>query len=162
MKNLDNAMNSEKPQPLDGEQLKTVGSILGHVKLLRAMDNLNPDDDKTMNRLKKSMNDEANAVLQDQDNVMMSKIMNLTKTFEGNATNRGKFLVKPITHCKFRIRSSGLMRLQVTKISQLQKSIQVAMSHLNLSLDQFNSRTKNQQIQQRSIVGQQAVNHRSN
>ena len=43
------------------------------------MDNLDPDDDKTMNRLKKSMNDEANAVLQDQDNLMMDKIMNFTK-----------------------------------------------------------------------------------
>ena len=54
------------------------------------MDNLDPDDDKTMNRLKKSMNDEANAVLQDQDNLMMGKIMNLTKNFEANATNRGE------------------------------------------------------------------------
>ena len=54
------------------------------------MDNLDTDDDKTMNRLKKSMNDEANAVLQDQDNLMMGKIMNLTKNFEANATNRGE------------------------------------------------------------------------
>ena len=85
-------MTSGKPLPLDHEGLETVSSILGHVKLLRAMDDLDPDEDKTMNRLKKSMNDEANAVLQDQDNLMMDKIMNLTKTFETNATNRGKFL----------------------------------------------------------------------
>lgn len=58
------------------------------------MDNLDPDDDKTMNRLKKSMNDEANAVLQDQDNLMMGKIMNLTKNFEANATNRGKLEIR--------------------------------------------------------------------
>ena len=86
------AMTSGKPLPLDREGLETVSSILGHVKLLRAMDDLDPDEDITMNRLKKSMNDEANAVLQDQDNLMMDKIMNLTKTFETNATNRGKFL----------------------------------------------------------------------
>ena len=49
-----------------------------------------PDKDKTMNRLKKSMNDEANAALQDQDNFLMEGIMNLTKSFEANATNRGE------------------------------------------------------------------------
>ena len=86
-------MISGKPLPLDRERLETVSSILGHVKLLRAMDDLDSDEDKTMNRLKKSMNDEANAVLQAQDNLMMDKIMNLTKKFETNATNRGKFLV---------------------------------------------------------------------
>ena len=47
------ATNSGKPQPLNRERLKSFGSILGHVRLLRAMDNLDPDEDKTMNRLKK-------------------------------------------------------------------------------------------------------------
>ena len=36
------------------------------------------------------MNDEANAALQDQDNFMMGEIMNLTRSFEANATNRGE------------------------------------------------------------------------
>ena len=88
------ATNSGKPQPFNRDSLKTFGSILGHVRLLRAMDNLDPDEDKTMNRLKKSMNDQANAVLQDQDNLMMGKIMNLTKNFEANATNRGKLEIR--------------------------------------------------------------------
>ena len=84
------AGNTGKPQPVDREGLKSMGTILSHVKLLRAMDNLDPDEDKTMNRLKKSMNDEANAVLKDQDNFMMEAIMNMTRSFQPNATNRGE------------------------------------------------------------------------
>ena len=67
-----------------------MGTILSHVRLLRAMDNLDPDEDKTMNRLKKSMNDEANEVLKDQNNFMMEGIMNMTRSFQANATNRGE------------------------------------------------------------------------
>ena len=84
------AGNTGKPQPVDREGLKSMGTILSHVKLLRAMDNLDPDEDKTMNRLKKSMNDEANAVLKDQDNFMMGAFMDMTRNFQANATNRGE------------------------------------------------------------------------
>ena len=84
------AANSGKPQPINQQRLKSMGTILSHVKLLRAMDNLDPDEDKTMNRLKKSMNDETNAVLKDQDNFMMEAIMNMTRNFQPNATNRGE------------------------------------------------------------------------
>ena len=84
------AANSGKPQPINQQRLKSMGTILSHVRLLRAMDNLDPDEDKTMNRLKKSMNDEANEVLKDQNNFMMEGIMNMTRSFQPNATNRGE------------------------------------------------------------------------
>ena len=51
------------------------------------MNNVDPDEDETINRLKKSMNDEANAVLQDQDNFMMEQIMSLARKFQANGTN---------------------------------------------------------------------------
>ena len=84
------AGNTGKPQPVNRQRLESMGTILSHVKLLRAMDNLDPDEDKTMNRLKKSMNDEANAVLKDQDNLMMGALMDMTRSFQANATNRGE------------------------------------------------------------------------
>ena len=84
------AANSGKPQPVNSETLEIMGTILSQVSLLRAMDNLDPDEDETMNRLKKSMNEEANAVLKDQDNFMMEAIMNMTRSFQPNATNRGE------------------------------------------------------------------------
>ena len=103
---------------MNPETLKSVSTILSHVRLLRATDNLDPDEDqgstdrqctaailppqtaseplwipdedKTMNRLKKSINDEANAVSKDQDNFMMEGIMNVIRSLEPNATNRGE------------------------------------------------------------------------
>ena len=84
------AGNTGNPQPVNRRRLESMGTILSQVRLLRAMDNLDPDEDKTMNRLKKSMNDEANEVLKDQDNFMMRGIMDMTRSFQANATNRGE------------------------------------------------------------------------
>ena len=84
------AANTGKPQPVNSETLKIMGTILSQLSLLRAMDNLDPDEDETMNRLKKSMNDETNEVLKDQDNFMMGGIMDMTRSFQPNSTNRGE------------------------------------------------------------------------
>ena len=84
------AANTGKPQPVNRETLQIMGNILSQLSPLRAMDNLDPDEDETMNRLKKSMNDETNEVLKDQDNFMMEAIMNMTRSFQPNATNRGE------------------------------------------------------------------------
>lgn len=58
------------------------------------MDNLDPDEDKTLNRLQKSMNDEANALLQHQDNFMMEQIMSLARSFQVNETKIGKIPIR--------------------------------------------------------------------
>ena len=57
------------------------------------MNNLDPDEDETINRLKKSMNDEANAVLQDQDNFIMEQVMSLARSFQTNGTNIRKLKI---------------------------------------------------------------------
>jgi len=57
------------------------------------MDNLDPNEDKTLNRLQKSMNDEANAILQHQDDLIMEQIMNLARSFQANGTKIGKIQI---------------------------------------------------------------------
>ena len=50
------------------------------------MNNLDPDEDETINRLKKTMNDEASAVLKVKDNFIMEQIMSLARSFQANGT----------------------------------------------------------------------------